>query len=139
MARQYWILKTEPGDYSWDDLVRDGRTPWDGVRNYQARNNLQAMKMDDRALIYHSVGPRELVGVAKVVGEAYPDPTVDDERWVAVDVAPDEALPRPLSLKEIKAEPALSEIALVRNSRLSVSPLRRGEFDTLLRLARQKS
>lgn len=139
MARQYWILKTEPGDYSWDDLVRDGRTPWDGVRNYQARNNLQAMRKGDRALIYHSVGPRELVGVARVVREAYPDPTVDDDRWVAVDVAPDEPLPRPVSLKEIKGEPALSEIALVRNSRLSVSPLSRAEFDTLRRMARGRS
>ncbi len=134
MARHYWLLKTEPGAYSWDDLEREGRTPWDGVRNYQARNNLREMREGDLGLFYHSVGPREIVGVVRVVREHYPDPTTEDERWVVVDVVPEKALARPVSLAEIKAEASLAEMALVRHSRLSVAPVSRKEFETILRM-----
>jgi predicted RNA-binding protein with PUA-like domain len=137
MARRYWLLKTEPEAYGWEDLLRDGRTPWDGVRNYQARNNLREMRKGDRALFYHSVGPREVVGVVRVARESYPDPTTDDERWVAVDVVPEKALKHPVKLAEIKADAKLGEMALVRNSRLSVSPVTREQFDTILRLGRR--
>jgi len=134
MARHYWLLKTEPGAYSWDDLEREGRTPWDGVRNYQARNNLREMREGDLGLFYHSVGPREIVGVVRVVREHYPDPTTEDERWVVVDVVPEKALARPVSLAEIKAEASLGDMALVRHSRLSVAPVSRKEFETILRM-----
>ncbi|MCO5171607.1 MAG: EVE domain-containing protein [Planctomycetes bacterium] len=123
MARAHWLVKTEPTVYGWADMLRDGVTHWDGVRNFQARNNLAAMKVGDRALWYHSVGDREVVGVVEVVREAYPDPTADDPRWVVVDVKPVAALARPVTLAEIKADPRLKEIALVRQSRLSVCPL----------------
>jgi predicted RNA-binding protein with PUA-like domain len=132
---KYWLLKTEPSAYSWDDLVRDKRTFWDGVRNYQARNNLAAMSKGDRALIYHSVGPKEVVGIASVLREAYPDPTTDDDRWVVIDIKPEKALPQPVTLAQVKATASLAEIALVKQSRLSVLPLRAPEFNTILKLA----
>lgn len=131
---KYWLVKSEPSAYSWDDLQRDGRTFWDGVRNYQARNNLAAMKVGDLALFYHSVGPKEVVGVVRVVAEAYPDPTIDDERWVVVDIAPEKALPQPVTLAAIKAEKTLAEVALIKQSRLSVLPLKAPEFKKILRL-----
>ena len=134
MAAGYWLLKSEPGAFSWDDLVRLGRDHWDGVRNYQARNNLAAMKKGDKALFYHSVNEKQVVGVAKVVRESYPDPTTDDERWVVVDVAPVHPLKRPVTLAEIKADPELAHISLVRQSRLSVVPLTKAEFDRILGL-----
>jgi predicted RNA-binding protein with PUA-like domain len=134
----YWLLKTEPGAYSFDDLERDGGTCWDGVRNYQARNNLQAMKKGDKCVIYHSVGPKDAVGIAKVTRTAYQDPETDDERWVAVDLVFDKRLPRPVSLAEMKAHPVLSAMALVKQSRLSVCPVTGEEFKALLALAKKK-
>jgi len=124
---KHWLAKSEPKKYSWDDFVSEGRDYWDGVRNYQARNNLSAMKIGDRVLFYHSVTGKEVVGIAEVVREAYQDPTTDDERWVAVDMVPVEKLTRPVTLADIKAEPALAEVALVKQSRLSVVPLLAGE------------
>jgi predicted RNA-binding protein with PUA-like domain len=131
-GRSHWLVKSEPTVYAWADLVRDGRTCWDGVRNFQARNNLAAMKVGDRALYYHSVGDREVVGIAEVAREAYPDPTADEPRWVAVDVTPAAALARPVSLAAIKEEPALAGIALVRQSRLSVVPLDAAAFQKIV-------
>jgi predicted RNA-binding protein with PUA-like domain len=133
----YWLLKTEPGAYSFDDLVRDGETSWDGVRNYQARNNLQAMKKGDRCVIYHSVGPKEAVGIAKVTRAAYADPTSDDVRWLAVDIAPEKRLTHPVSLARMKEHPLLSSMALVKQSRLSVCPVTADEFKVLLSLAKK--
>lgn len=130
-----WLLKTEPGTYGWEDLVREGRTFWDGVRNYAARNNLRAMAVGDRAFVYHSVGPRLLVGIAEIVRSAYPDPTTEDPAWVCVDIVPVSPLPRPVSLDEIKAHPGLTEMALVKQSRLSVQPVLDEEWRAVLALA----
>lgn len=130
-----FLVKSEPFKYSWDQLVEDGSTYWDGVRNYQARNNLQAMKKGDLVLFYHSNKGLEVVGLAKVIKESYPDPTTDDERWVVVDLEAVEKLKRPVSLKEIKADGILQHTALVKQSRLSVMPLKREEFDRILELA----
>jgi predicted RNA-binding protein with PUA-like domain len=133
MARRCWLAKSEPSKYSWDDLVEDGSTCWDGVRNAQARNNLAAMKKGDLVLYYHSNEGREIVGVARVTAEAYPDPTTDDERWVVVDLAPLKALARPVSLADIKADPKLAGIALLKQSRLSVMPIDKPAFDRILK------
>lgn len=130
----HWLLKTEPETYSYDDLVRDGQTPWDGVRNFLARNNLQAMKPGDLGFLYHSVGPREIVGMVEVVSAAYPDATSDDPRWVCVDVKPRGRLPRALGLDEIKAHPMLQGMEFVRMSRLSVSPVKEEEWREVLRV-----
>jgi len=134
MAKGYWLVKQEPTKYSWDDLVRDERTSWDGVRNYQARNNLQAMKAGDRVLFYHSVVGQEVVGIAEVVRPAYPDPTTPDERWVVVDLAPVKALKKPVTLEAVKGVPALKDIALLRQSRLSVMPLEKAAFDAIVKM-----
>lgn len=134
---QYWLVKSEPYKYSWDQLVKDKRTFWDGVRNYQARNNLQAMKKGDQVFFYHSNEGKEIVGLAKVVKEAYQDPTTDDARWVAVDIAPVKALKNPVSLERIKADEQLKDIALVRQGRLSVLPLKAEEFDRILALSEE--
>ena len=134
MAKGYWLVKQEPTKYSWDDLVRDERTSWDGVRNYQARNNLQAMKAGDRVLFYHSVVGQEVVGIAEVVRPAYPDPTTTDERWVVVDLAPVKALKKPVTLEAVKGVPALKDIALLRQSRLSVMPLEKAAFDAIVKM-----
>lgn len=133
MPRRYWLAKSEPLKYAWDQLVKDGSTFWDGVRNAQARNNLVAMQKGDLVLFYHSNEGKEVVGVMKVTREAYPDPTSDDERWVVVDVAPVKPLARPVTLADIKADPKLAEIPLVRQSRLSVSPLPKAAFDRILK------
>jgi predicted RNA-binding protein with PUA-like domain len=130
----FWLIKTEPGEYGWPDLVRDERTAWTGVRNFQARNNLRAMKRGDRCLVYHSVDAKEVVGVAEVVRTAYPDPTAKDGDWSCVDVAAVCPLPRPVTLAQIKAEARLKAMALVRNSRLSVSPVTETEFKRILAL-----
>ena len=135
---QYWLVKSEPTAYSWDDLVRDGRTYWDGVRNAQARNNLRAMSKGDRVLFYHSVKAKEVVGIARVVRESYQDPTTEDCRWLVVDLAPELALTRAVGLAEIKAHPGLANIALVRQARLSVMPLAAAEFKTILELGGAK-
>jgi predicted RNA-binding protein with PUA-like domain len=133
MATRHWLVKQEPTAYSWDDLVRDGRTTWDGVRNHQARGNLQAMQQGDRVLFYHSVKDPAVVGICEVVRTAYPDPTADDPGWVAVDLKPVRALARPVTLAAIKAEPALRDIPLVRQSRVSVMPLDKAAFDRIVK------
>ncbi|NJO03219.1 MAG: EVE domain-containing protein [Bacteroidia bacterium] len=133
----YWILKTEPEAYSWNDLEAEGTGRWDGVRNYQARNHLQAMREGDLVLIYHSVSDREIIGIAKVVKEAYPDPTTEDPRWVAVDISPVEKLPKTVTLAQLKTDNRLANIAMLRQSRLSVSPLSPEEYDVILQLGNE--
>jgi len=128
----YFLVKSEPFKYSWDQFNRDGQTFWDGVRNYQARNNLKAMKVGDLVLFYHSNEGKEVVGICKVVQEFYQDPTTEDERWVVVDLAPVETFKKAVNLETIKADPLLQDIALVRQGRLSVMPLK--EFDRLVEL-----
>ncbi|HSP96941.1 MAG TPA: EVE domain-containing protein [Candidatus Dormibacteraeota bacterium] len=128
----YWLVKSEPGTYGWADLVRDGRTVWDGVRNFQARNNLRAMKAGDRALFYHSVNERSVLGVARIASDPYPDPKAKD--WTVVDVEPDYALEEPVTLDRIKDEKALQEMVLLRQSRLSVQPVRKAEFEAIVKL-----
>jgi len=128
----YWLIKTEPGNYSWEDLKRDKQTYWDGVRNYQARNNLKIMEIGDLCLYYHSVNEKSVVGVAKVIRTAYRDPTTDDERWVAVDVSPENELLQPVTLDMVKADTRLKDMVLVKNSRLSVQPVRKEEFDIII-------
>lgn len=130
----YFIVKSEPFKYSWEQFNKDGETFWDGVRNYQARNNLKAMKTGDLVLFYHSNEGKEVVGIAKVVKEFYQDPTTDDERWVVVDLAPVESFKTPVTLETIKADPLLQNIALVRQGRLSVMPIKAEEFDRLVEL-----
>lgn len=131
---QYWLVKSEPFKYSWEKFNTDKKTFWDGVRNYQARNNLMAMKKGDLVLFYHSNEGMEVVGIAKVVKEHYPDPTTDDTRWVVVDLAPHKALKKPVTLQQIKADPLLDQIGLVRQSRLSVMPVKPEEFDRIVAL-----
>ena len=130
----YWLVKSEPETYSWADLVRDGRICWDGVRNYQARNNLQQMQPGDMVLFYHSVSEKAIVGIAKVDKAAYPDPTADDAKWMAVDLVPFRDFKDPVTLEQIKQDKRLENIALLRQSRLSVMPLKPEEFDVLLAL-----
>jgi predicted RNA-binding protein with PUA-like domain len=133
----YWLIKSEPNAYSWDDLVKLGRDHWDGVRNYQARNNIKAMKAGDLALFYHSVNEKSIVGVAECVSGHYPDPTTDDKRWVVVDFIPKEKLMQPVTLEQIKQKPELSEMVLVKNTRLSVQPVKKEEFDLIIALSEQ--
>jgi predicted RNA-binding protein with PUA-like domain len=136
MARAHWLVKSEPVKYSWDDLVKDGSTYWDGVRNYQARNNLRAMKVGDYAFYYHSNEGKEVVGIAKVTRSAYQDPTTDDDRWVVVDVEPVKPLKTPVTLAQIKADSKLQKIPLVTHSRLSVMPLEKPDFERILELSK---
>ena len=132
----YWMMKTEPGEFSFDDLVKDGKTVWDGVRNYQARNNLKAMKKGEQVLIYHSVTEKALAGVAEVSREHYPDPKDNPKQdWVVVDIVPVRPLKRRITLAEIKADPKLADLALIRQSRLSVIPLSKADFDYLVALS----
>jgi len=131
----YWLVKSEPFKYSWDKFVKDGKTFWDGVRNYGARNNLRAMKKGDHVFFYHSNEGLAIVGIAEVVKEAYQDPTTKDTNWVVVDLKPLKALKRPVTLAEIKAEPSLKEMDLVRLSRQSVGAVRAAEYDKVLRMA----
>ena len=138
MRRSFWLIKSEPNKYPWDQLVRDGSTYWDGVRNAEARNHLRAMKVGDLALYYHSNEGKEVVGIARITREAYPDPTTKDARWVVVDLEPVTPLRRPVPLSEIKADPALEEIPLVRRSRLSVLPLEKHAFDRILALGKTR-
>ncbi|WEK20374.1 MAG: EVE domain-containing protein [Candidatus Pedobacter colombiensis] len=130
----HWLVKSEPFKYSWEKFNKDGRTFWDGVRNYQARNNLKAMKEGDLVLFYHSNEGKNVVGIAKVVKEFYQDPTTDDANWVVVDLAPVASLKNPVSLEQIKAEESLKDISLVRQGRLSVMPLKAEEFDKILEM-----
>lgn len=134
MTTQYWLVKQEPESYAWATFVHDGRTTWDGVRNYQARNHLKSMRRGDHVLFYASGGPKEVQGLARVSREAFPDPTDETGDWVTVELEADRALAQPVTLEAIKAEPALAGIALVRHSRLSVMPLSRSEFDLIVRM-----
>ena len=138
MARSHWLMKSEPKKYSYDDLVKDGSTYWDGVRNFEARNNMAAMKKGDLVLYYHSVVGKEVVGVAKVTRESYPDPTSDDERWLVVEVDPVVAFAQPVTLAQIKADRVLAKIALIRRSRLSVVPIEKSEFQHILKLGKTR-
>ncbi|MGR3809180.1 EVE domain-containing protein [Jiulongibacter sp. NS-SX5] len=128
----HWLVKSEPETYSWDDFVKLGRDHWDGVRNYAARKHMMAMKEGDLVLFYHSGKAREIIGLAKVVKEHYPDPTTDDDRWVVVDLVPVEKFPKSLTLQEIKADDRLSDMDLIRIPRLSVQPVSKEAFDFII-------
>ena len=134
----YWLVKQEPSKYSWEQFVQDKETYWDGVRNYQARNNLKIMRKGDHVLFYHSVVGKEVRGVAKVTKEAYPDPSTDDDRWVVVDLKPVVAMKNTVTLEDIKSHPDLQSIALVKQSRLSVSPLTKKEIKIILDMGNTK-
>jgi len=134
----YWLIKSEPSNYSWQQFQKDGKTSWDGVRNYAARNHLQAMKKGDQVFFYHSNEGLEIVGIAEVLKESYPDPTLPDKGWVAVDFKPKKTLKRPVTLKEIKEDESLSDMALLRLSRLSVQPVKEKEWKMILKKAGEK-
>ncbi|MEO0065159.1 MAG: hypothetical protein RI983_485 [Bacteroidota bacterium] len=131
----FWLIKSEPFKYSWDQFVKDKQTFWDGVRNYQARNNLRAMKKGDLALWYHSNEGLEIVGIAKVVTEAYQDPTTEETAWVVVDFKPVKKLKKPISLATVKADKRLANMALVKAQRLSVQPVTDAEWDIIMELS----
>lgn len=131
----YWLVKSEPAKYSWDQFVKDGGTMWDGVRNYAARNNLQAMKKGDQVFFYHSNEGLAIVGIAEVVKEAYQDPTTDEKAWVVVDLKPVRKLQSPVTLVEMKQVPQLSGLQLIKLSRLSVSAVNDDEFDFILKMS----
>jgi predicted RNA-binding protein with PUA-like domain len=133
MSKRYWLVKQEPESYSWDDLVRDGKTNWTGVRNFQARNNLREMKVGDAVLFYHSGKEKAVVGVAEVVKEAYADPTANDGQWVAVDIKAQRTLSEPLTIANMRTDAALQEVPLLRQSQLSVMPIRKIEFDHVVK------
>lgn len=135
---KHWLVKTEPGEYSYQQLEKDGETMWDGVRNYAARNNLRLMEKGDLVLFYHSVSDKEVVGIAKVSKTHYPDPTAEKGDWSVVDLVPFRKLQTPVTLKQIKDEPSLQNIGLVRIGRLSVMPLEEQEFQRILTLANTK-
>lgn len=134
----YWLVKSEPFKYSWEQFVKDKKAVWDGVRNYAARNNMRAMKKGDLVLFYHSNEGLNIVGIAKVVKEAYQDPTTEDTAWSVVEIAPFKALKRPVTLAEIKSDKKLSEMQLVKLSRLSVAVVKAHEFDHILALSGTK-
>jgi len=135
MAGSHWLVKSEPNTYSYADLERDGRTVWDGVRNNAAALHLKGMRQGDEVLFYHSQAGLAVVGIAKVVREAFPDPSDASGRFVAVELAPERPLKRPVTLAEMKAEPSLAGMAMLRQGRLSVSPVSDGEWATILKLA----
>ena len=132
---KYWLLKSEPEAWSWDNQVKEGASMWDGVRNYQARNNLKEMKKNDLCFFYHSVTERSIIGIVKVVKEYYPDPTDKTERFVVVDVKAEKKLKNPVSLDQIKNNNKLKNIALVKQSRLSVMPLKKTEWDIIIKMS----
>ena len=132
----YWLVKQEPETYSWDEFVKEKGTTWDGVRNYQARNNLREMKVGDRALFYHSGKVPAVVGIAKVAKSAFQDPTTEDERWVAVQLAPDKALKKHVPLADLRANAALKELGLLRQSQLSVSAVTKAQFDEIIKMSK---
>jgi predicted RNA-binding protein with PUA-like domain len=130
----YWLVKSEPFKYSWDDFVKEGKSVWDGVRNYQARNNMKAMQKGDWVFFYHSNEGVEIVGLAEVSKEFYQDPTTEDPRWVVVELKPIKKFPKTVTLKAMKADDRLSSLALIKQSRLSVTPVQKAEFDIILSL-----
>jgi predicted RNA-binding protein with PUA-like domain len=132
----YWLMKTEPSTYSMDDLVRDKKTIWDGVRNFAARIHLKAMKKGDLAFIYHSMDDKAVVGIAKITKESFPDPKDND--WVVVEIAPERKLKNPVTLAQVKADKRLTNMVLVKNSRLSVQPVKAEEFDLILAMSEGK-
>jgi len=134
----YWLVKSEPEAYSWSQLLKDGKTAWTGVRNFAARNNLRAMKRGDLVLFYHSVSEKQIVGLALVEKESYSDPTAKEGNWSCVDLIPAKTISKPVTLVEIKADKILKEMPLVKQSRLSVTPLTKEQFDLLLKLAETK-
>jgi len=134
----YWLVKSEPSTYSFDQLQKDGNTVWDGVRNYAARIHLRSMKKGDQVFFYHSNEGTEIVGIAKVAKEAYQDPTTTDEAWVAVDLKPHKKIKKPVSLAQIKADKRLADMALVRLGRLSVQPVTEKEWDIVMEMAGEK-
>jgi predicted RNA-binding protein with PUA-like domain len=134
MTTQYWLVKSEPDTYAWDDLVRDRRTDWTGVRNFAARNHLKAMRPGDEVLFYHSGESRSVVGTARVTKAAFPDPTADEDGWVAVELAATAPFRQPVTLAQIKTQPALKDMALLRLSRLSVQPVKPAEFALIRKL-----
>ena len=131
----YWLMKTEPGTYSWDDLVKDKKTIWDGVRNFQARNNIKSMKKGDQVFIYHSGEGKEIIGIAKITKEHFPDP--GDKDWAVVEIAPVKKLKKPITLASVKATKKLANMVLVKSSRLSVQPVREAEFDFILKMSQE--
>ena len=133
----YWLMKSEPDVFSYDDLVKKGSEHWDGVRNYTARNNMRAMKKGDKALFYHSNIGKAVIGIITIVKEAYQDPTTDEVAWVCVDVAPNEKLKNPVTLAAIKANPNLADMQLIKQSRLSVSAVTKEEFDEILKMSKK--
>ena len=134
----YWLIKSEPFKYSWDQLVNEKKTYWDGVRNYLARNYLKAMKKGDKIFFYHSNEGLEIVGIAKVIKEYYQDPTTPEPAWVVVDIAPVKKLKKPITLMQIKAEKDLQEMSLIKSMRLSVQPVREEEWNKILEMAGEK-
>ena len=136
---RHWLLKSEPSAYSWEQLVKDGRTNWNGVRNFQAANNLKAMSVGDRAFFYHSNEGLAIVGIAEIVREAYPDPSDKSGKFVMVDVAPVEKVPQPVTLAQIKTEPKLANFGLVRQGRLSVVPVSDEEWRLITKMAGVKA
>ncbi len=135
----FWLAKSEPEAYAWSQLVKDGKTAWTGVRNFQARNNLRAMKKGDLVFFYHSVTEKQIVGLAKVVKEFYPDATAEEGDWSCVDLAPVKALAKPVTLETIKTDKILQDLPLLKQSRLSVTPLTKMQFERLLTLAETKA
>lgn len=132
----YWLIKQEPETYSWEDFVRDGGTSWDGVRNYQARNNLKSMKKGDQAFFYHSGKVPEIVGIAEVSRESYQDPTTSDERWVAVDFKPVKELKKRVSLASMRDSAKLVDLPMLKQSQLSVMPISKAHFNEILRMSK---
>ena len=135
-VERYWLMKSEPAKYGWDDLLKDGETVWDGVRNHRASNNMRAMEAGQQAFFYHSVTGKEVVGIAEITKTGITDPTDPEGKWATVFIKPLRALERPVTLKEIKADPALGEVELVRLSRLSVAEIRPDEFDRICAMAK---
>src|SRR6476619_292889 len=133
----YWLVKSEPSTYSWEQFKKDSTTTWDGVRNYAARNHLRSMKKNDEVFFYYSMEEHEIIGTAKVSKEAFQDPTTDEEAWVAVELKHAKKLKKPVSLKDIKSNPALKNMALVRISRLSVSPVTDKEWETIMEMSEE--
>ena len=138
-STRYWLVKSEPESYGWAHLTEEGEATWDGVRNYQARNFMREMSVGDLVLFYHSGKAREIVGIAEITQAAYPDPTTDDERWIAVSLQAVRLLDRPVSLDTIKSDPELADMYLVRQSRLSVMPVEKAAFDRVIQHSKEAS